>query len=386
MRNFWISLLAFMVITSCNEEVIEFTPTEKFNSIFDNPVENIHYEPLDIIETDEGGFLILSKLVNGSIFVLKANSRGDFLWSEEVESDFINPVAKLIRQGDNYYFVAGRLPDQTATLFEINDLQQTVEARRSYEAYRRPLAFNNLTPDTYLLLTYNDTTGTVLSKIQDGFAMEWARNYDEIDNAHQKLDAFQNSSKNNFFVGAYNAGSVIFFNSLREEGLKLTFANDQGIATGIINASDGDFINTFTSYDNALLSINYLFNDQAFFLNAYQPAPNARVDLELLNGDPVQDRLIIQNVTTAPITVGTTNYLLNAYSTLDGRIKMNFYASSSGEQKAIKYVGGIDPLEVVKIIQTRDEGIAILSKITIAGTKERIKLSKIPRNEILEIL
>lgn len=386
MKNLLHILSVFILFSSCGEDLEEFTPTEKFNSIFDNPSEGLNFKPLDAIETDDGGFLVLSSLANESIFVLKVNNRGDFQWSRQLEPQYLNAVPNLIRQGDNYYFIGSSQPDYTATLFEINDLEQKVEALRTYTSYRRPLAFNNLTPDTYLLLTYNDTTGTVLSKIQDGFAMEWARRYDDIQNAHEQLASFQNSNNTDFFVGAYNAGSVIYFNSLRKEGLNLTFANDQGIETGKIRSSQSNFMNSALPYGNALMAFNYIFNNQAYFINAYQPNLNDTVVLETLGGELMQDRLRIQSTTSTVVSIGTSDYLVNAYTTLDGRIKLNFYDNSSGEQIAIKYIGGIDPLEVVKIIPTTDEGMAILSKITIAGAKDRINLSKIPKDEILEIL
>ncbi|WP_296623060.1 hypothetical protein [Marivirga sp.] len=386
MKNVLLIISVLFLYSSCSEDLVEFTPTEKFNSIFDNPSEGLNYKPLDLIETDDGGFLILSALANESIFVLKVNNRGDFQWSRQLEPQFVSAVPNLIRQGSNYYFIGSTLPDYTATLFEINDLEQTIEALRTYNTYRKPLAFNNLTPDTYLLLTYNDTTGTVLSKIQDGFAMEWARRYDDINDAHQKLQAFRNLNRADFFVDSYNAGSVIYFNSLRVEGLSLTYTNDQGIETGKIRGSQRNMMNSFTPTGNGLLASNYIFNNQSYFISNYQPIVNDSINLQILGGQILQDRLSIQKATTTQISVGTVNYLVNAYTTLDGRIKLNFYDFQNGSQIAIKYIGGVDPLEVIEIIPTADEGMAILSKITIGGSKQRINLLKIPKNEIIEIL
>ncbi|WP_375578784.1 hypothetical protein ABWH96_17420 [Marivirga tractuosa] len=385
MKNLFFIISTLFLLSSCTEDLIEFTPTEKFNSIFDNPEEGLDYIPLDAIETDDGGFLVLSSLANETIFVLKINNRGDFQWSRQLESQFVKAVPDLIRQGNNYYFIGSSLPDYTATLFEINDLEQSIEPLRNYTSYRRPLAFNNLNLNTYLLLTYNDTTGTVLSKIQDGFAMEWARRYDSIKNAHQKLEAFQNANRADFFVGSYNAGSAIYFNSLKEDGMSLTFTNDQGIQTGLISTSQNNALNSLTPYGNGLLAANYVFENQSFFVNNYQPLLNDTINLQELSGEVIQDRLRVQKAESASYSIGTSNYLVNAYATLDGRIKLNFYDNSSGELIAIKYIGGTDPLEIVRIIPTADEALALLSKITIAGAKERISLMKIPKEEILEI-
>jgi hypothetical protein len=303
-----------------------------------------------------------------------------------LNQQFIKPVPNIIQQGDAYYFMASVVPDETATLFKINDLDQTIEALRTYTSYRKPLAFNYLIENTYLLLTYNDTTGAVLSKIQDGFAMEWARRYDEIDNAHQKLQAFENNNRADFFVGAYNNGNVIYFNALRENGLNLTFANAEGIETGKINTGQRNLMNSFTPYVNGIAASNYEFNGQSYFISSYQPIVNDSVNLQILGGELLQDRLNIRNATSAAISLGTVDYFVNAYTTLNGRAKLSIYESSSGNQVAIKYLGGIDPLQVVKIIPTADEGIAILSKIIIAGAKERINVTKIPKTELIELL
>lgn len=386
MKKLLIIISAIVLFSSCREDLIEFTPTEKFNSIFDNPSEGLNFKPLDAIETDDGGFMVLSALANESIFILKVSNRGDFQWSSQLQPQFTKAVASLVKKGDSYYFIGSSLPDYTATLFKINDLEQSIEAVRTYTSYRNPLAFNSLTPESYVLLTYNDTTGTVLSKILDGFAMEWARRYDDIQNADQKLESFQNSNRTDFFVGSYNSGSVIYFNSLRNEGMSLTYTDNQGIETGKIRASQRNMINSITTNENGLLALNYTFRNQAYFVNNYQPIANDSINLQVVGGEILQDRLNIQRAISANVSVGTADYLVNAYSTLDGRIKLNFYNSQNGEQVAIKYLGGIDPLEVVEIIPTADEGMAILSKITIAGSKERINLMKIPKDEILEIL
>lgn len=386
MRNVAILILTLVLFSSCKEELIEYTPTEKFNSIFDDPKEGASYTPLDVIETDDGGFLVLAELANNQVFVLKVSSRGEFLWSQELESKFVRAVGNIVRQGQNYYFIASSLPDYTAVLFEINDLEQTIAELRTYTAYRRPLAFSNLTPDTYLLMTYNDTTGTVLSKLQDGFAMEWARKYDTIRNAHEKLEAFENFSRADFFVGSYNAGAVIYFNSLRAGGFDLTYANNLGIETGTVSSSERNSISSLTPYGNSLLAANYSVNNQSYFINNYKLGVNGSTAVEELAGVILQDRLPMNKAGSAIVPVGTAQYLVNAYTTIDGRIKLEFYDVITGAKLAWKYMGGIDPLEVVKIIPTEDQGMVILSKITLAGANKRINLVKFPKAEILDIL
>ncbi|HET8861003.1 hypothetical protein [Marivirga sp.] len=381
-----IILLSAVLLISCQEEVLEFTPTEKFNSIFDNPSEGLNFAPLDIMETEEGGFLVLSELANGSIFILKVTNRGDFQWSEQLSTQFQNPVASMVQRAGEYYFMAGTAPQNTATIFKINDLNQNIEAARIYNGYRKPLAFSALGESDYLLLSFNDTTGTVLSKIQEGFAMEWARKFDELENAHQLLQAYENNNRSDFFVGSLNAGGIIYFNSLRDNGVNLTYTNDLGIETGRIRTGQRNMINSFVPDNAGGIAVNYILNGQPYFINNYDPVANDSVNLQVVGGRIQEDRLTIQKAISTSITIGSFEYVINAYTTLNGRIKLNFYDTATGNQVAIKYLGGIDPLQVIKLIPTADEGLAILSRITIAGAKERINVVKIPKSELLNLL
>ncbi|MGM0579847.1 MAG: hypothetical protein ACQETL_04155 [Bacteroidota bacterium] len=385
MRHLFLIISVF-ILFSCQDDSIDFNPTEKFNSIFDNPSEGLNFKPLDIIETEDGGFIVLSELANQNIFILRVSNRGEFLWSDQLLPQFNDPVPNLVEQDGNYYFVASTVPDFTATLFQIDDLDQNIEALRTYTGYRKPLAFNYLTNESFLMLTYNDTTGSVLSKLQDGFAMEWARRYDDIQNAHQNLESFEANNRNDFFVGAHNAGSLIYFNSLRREGVTLTYTDSEGIESGKIKSNQRNFINSFVPYGDGSAAVNYIFNGETFFIPSYTTRINDSTNLQVIDGELMQDRLSIRKATSGIINIGGVEYVVNGYTTLDGRIKLNFYETGTGSQVAIKYLGGVDPLQIVKIIPTEDEGIAILSRITIAGAKQRINVVKIPKSELEDIL
>lgn len=371
---------------SCQTEVDSFLPTEKFNSIFEDPSEGVDYQPLDIIETQDGGLMVLAELNNRNAFILKITTRGDLQWSTLLPTQIVDPVASIIQKQDKYYFIASTVNDRTTTLIEVSDTEQTAEPLRSYSGYRRPLAFGNLSPDTYLLLTHNDTIGAVLSKIQDGFAMEWARRYDDIPNSNQLLDNYLINNRADFFVGSINNNSILYFNTLREEGMTLTYTDSEGIESGSINGSQSNALNTLIPFGNGNAAVNYIFNGDAYFNSTFRIENNRELEVGDLSGEAIQDRSRLNKATTSRINLGVAEYIVNAYSSIDGRIKLNFYDSNSGQLVAIKNLGGADPLEVIKIISTADEGIVILAKITIVGAKDRISVTKLAREELINIL
>ncbi len=386
-------IIAFVIVsTSCQKETEAFRPDEKFSSIFDNPSEGMNYNPIDVIQTQDGGYLVLASSNNNQVFVLKASARGEFVWSSTMSSAYVNPIGNIIQNRNNeedqlnYYFVASTLQDATAVLVEVKDLEQTVAPVRTYTSYRRPLAFGYLNPDNYLLLTNNDTVGAVLSKIQTGFAMEWARAFDELQNANANLDAYLTANNPQFFVGAYNNGATLYFNSLRQDGLTFTYTNDLGIETGKIVGEGQSGINSINAYTNGTGAFNYTVGNNGFFTNQVPLSNTASLNVNDLNGELQPDRQVSLNAVSNLITLTTTPYLLSAFTTEDGRIKLSFYDSNGGEITAIDYLGGNDPLEVVKIISTEDQGLVILAKTILGGVKERINLFKIPREELVDFV
>lgn len=374
------------VFSACQKETEAFRPDEKFNSIFDNPSEGMNYSPIDVIQTQDGGYLVLASSNNNQVFVLKATGRGEFVWSSTMSSAFIDPIGEIIQSEGNYYFIVSTLEDKTAVLVEVKDLEQTIAPIRTYTNYRRPLAFGYLNPDNYLLLTNNDTLGAVLSKIQNGFAMEWARSFDEILNSNAILDDYLSTNDPQFFVGAYNNGATLYFNSLREEGMALTYTDDQGIETGNIISEGGSAVNSIEAYTNGTGAFNYTVGNNGFFVNQTALSNSASLNINDLNGELLPDRLVGRNAISSLITLTITPYLLSAFTTTDGRIKLNFYEGNGGELTAFDYLGGNDPLEVVKIISTEDQGLVVLAKTVLGGVKERINLFKIPREELVDII
>jgi hypothetical protein len=383
MRSLLIIVLVFL-LSSCSDKPESFLPNEKFNSIFENPSEGVNYEPLDIIQTEDNGYLILAESALDAVFVMKITSLGQLAWSTTMPATFENPVADLIFNEGKYYFIASTQADQTATLIEVDDFNQSVTpTQRTYVGYRNPLAFGRMNPENFLLLNYNDTTGPVLSKIQSGFGQEWARRYDSTAIEIDAIDEIRNNTSANFFVGGFDNGENAYFHSLRANGYALTFTDEQGIETSKVSGISEDKVISYTYLGNQTGAINYVVNENSFFQLAMPLQNNDSISLNQVGGESLIDKTENDNAQIINTEVVATASIINLYSTVDGRIKWTNYAVGSGSIQQIDYVGGNDPLEIKKAIGTRDGGIAILAKITIAGSRERIAVQKIPREELL---
>lgn len=376
-------LLICIITASCGERLEGYLPTEKFKTIFADAGQGIDYQPIDVIQTEDNGYLILAEGALNSVFVMKVDSRGQMQWTNTLPAIYENPVGEIVLSEGKYYFIAANSVDQTVVLIEVDDLNQEVLATdRSYAGYRIPLAFGRYDTDNYLMLTYNDTIGPILSKLQAGFAMEWARSFDNTGSQAEAVKTAMEGRNFNFLLGSINNGQILYFNSLREGGNTLTFTNSLGIETGKISSEGSGEIISYNYLGNLVSAINYSNGEHSFFQISHPLNADDSIDINEIAGLNTVDLAQNANAITVNSELVATGQLINFYETPDNRIKWINYSVGSNNINAIDYVGGQDPLGLVKAIDTRDGGILILASVLLGGARSRISIQKIPALEL----
>src|SRR5688500_17239352 len=111
MKTKFIHLIIFVagLTISCSEKSDIDFDKENFTSIFDNNEFSASYFPIDVKQTQDGGYLVLGerRLQNSNfrgIYLMKADKLGKYVNAVEVDEEFVNPVADLMLSGNLYYF------------------------------------------------------------------------------------------------------------------------------------------------------------------------------------------------------------------------------------------------------------------------------------------
>src|SRR6187551_1074353 len=109
LKRFYLLTLFSLAVFSCSEESNPVFDTENFTSIFDNNKFDIDYTPVDMVQTSDGGYIVLGsrKLIDSEfsgIYLLQADKNGNFIKEKEVDKAYVNPVARFTKIGDAYYF------------------------------------------------------------------------------------------------------------------------------------------------------------------------------------------------------------------------------------------------------------------------------------------
>lgn len=379
---------------ACSKESLELLPNESFVKVFDDNDPSVNFTPLDIIQTQDQGYLTLSRLHNGQVYILKLSNRGDYIWSRTVNDSLVWPAPNLILSNDKYYFVATSRVDSSANLVEIDDLSQQVnrQTQNTLARYKHPLYFTRAEDGTAYMLSYNDSTGSVLSNLsitEGGFEPSWEQAaYDTartgmLDNLAAYYAGQQEFP---FFVGVFNSGNALYFNSIRPEGNTLTFTTELGVETGRLDGGQaGGVLAVSTNNDNSV-ALNYRFNGNSYLLNNGDLGLADSTSLEAIEGSTLPEQFDDTPARLALINLNGTEYLVSAINTIDRRIKLSFYQPLSGAFAATEYIGGSDAMEVVDIEATNDGGIILLTKIFVGGVEQRIAVWKIAQDELQALI
>jgi hypothetical protein len=100
----------FLLLSACEINQKDIKPEDQFIKIYNNQNENLSYFPVSVIQTSDGGYLILNGVKNdSSLFeypsatLIKTNPIGEIEWT--TETAWLAP-AGLIKLGESYSFIA----------------------------------------------------------------------------------------------------------------------------------------------------------------------------------------------------------------------------------------------------------------------------------------
>jgi hypothetical protein len=150
--------LLFLIIlflnSSCDIINNDVPPDNTFVKIYDDSRFEQEYYPLDVIQTTDNGYLILSELkydqsLFTSINIIKTDAMGDIVSSTQMSAPYVNAVGGLNKINGSYYFVC----------MDSNNLSSQLVAVENDGTIGAPVALGGL---TYPLVANQDGNNIVL--------------------------------------------------------------------------------------------------------------------------------------------------------------------------------------------------------------------------------
>ena len=390
--KYTIIALVIIILSSCKEDPIN--PENLFAKIYSDSNSDISYYPLDIIQANDGAYYILSGLSVDSVrtflntHITKVDKLGELIWETTIDEPFVNPITSFINSGSGIYFLCMDRISLGTYLMKIDDASKSAELVNTYNDIIYPLASSQTPDNGFLLLSYDrNSRSSLLTKFSSSYDKTWDNSYRVIEDAEEMLVAHMTRAGKilPFFTGTIGNGESYYANALFNYSLALLFVNsNNGDRTGLIlgDRYDGGISAIAPIQSNYFALSRFVFNNN-YILPTTTLSINDIISSNELAGEKAAELADEAHTSIKIITVDNRNLIVYSSNTSSNQILLTFFDLNTGELVTKKYLGSSNPVKVAALIQTSDQGLAILAQTTVAGRFKRNALFKIPKEQIL---
>jgi hypothetical protein len=388
-------LLYLFILTipwGCDISKNDFEPKSTFVKIYDDNRFEQEYYPLDVIQTADDGYLILSEKKDNqslftSVYVLKTDALGNVVTQTEMLAPYSNPVNGWSKVRDMYYFVcmdANNLAGNLVAVDEAGILSDPIPIG----GITYPLVAEQDANDLVLLSFDNSNGESVISVVDISGQVTQQASYNigaGVDVEKPIIDHLtRNGPELPFSVGKISSG-LYYFNGFYNYTFSLVFTNFGSDPTGVCQGqlSQGG-ISAVSSLGNNVFGVaRFNFGDN--FLNPMANIPTSDITSSTDLGGNVFPE-IESTARVKLLDVEGESKWLYATNTVSKKIVLYGFDQASGSILGTAYLGSSNPYSFASFTRTNDGGIAILAKTALEGRFQRIVLFKRDANYLNELL
>lgn len=386
MCHFLFILALGLVFSACKKH----KPEESFIKVYHDSDGNKNYFPLSMQSTSDGGYLILSAYNGWNIHLLKTDKAGDLLWKFDLPSKYVNAVPNFIERNGDLYFVCMDAVGLFTYVMKVNESGKTANVFREFQQIQYPMyVFDN--GSAVYIQNYNRTT------FETGI-FELSASMDQIENTgsiqiftdvEDKIVDHMNYTGKRFpfFVSVTPEKDHVVLSGFNNYSFSTVFLDANLAFSGVYNgaAFDGG-LNAILPLGGNKFSIARFSFSSVYFNPIATLSPTA---IDIAESIPAQGKAELDAqspVLIQQISIAGKNYVVYLASTKSNQLLLSFYTKGSSELKGIKYLGQSVPLKACGFVKTTDEGLLVLSRVTVMGSFNRIATIKLSKEELEELV
>ena len=386
-----LALGAGLGLASCGSDNDSVEPGDSFTRIYDDPAFASEYDPLDVLSTEDGGYLLLAATATWNPYVIKTSSDGQVEWHSGVDEAYVNPLAKLLVLEDSVYIVCMNEVTLAAEALQINTMSGTIAPKTTLSGIQYPLSVSQTPNGSLLILGYNrESKSSTLHELTSAFSTIWNAEYAiEEDVEEDIIDHLaRTSARLPFFTGATVDGGTYYFNGFSNYTLALNFVNPgSGELTGTLNGFRQE---GYLSAAQHLDGNRFAVARRTFGVNTLLPATEINLQAIGNSGDLTANDFP-EIAPDAPLIVKTVQLRgkpVVVYGTHTKRQQLifYFYDQETSTLLGTQYVGMTDPYQLGNFVFTEDGGLLILAETFLIGRFSRLCLFKLSPQEVDHIL
>jgi hypothetical protein len=389
-----ILVCALLSVTACDIKKSKSDPSDSFSAVYDHPDMNLSFYPIDMVQTGDGGFLVLSVYTDTVlstfplIRLMKTDRSGSLVREKVVDPAYCSAVPSLIPSGSSWRFVCMDAVNQNTKLMEVdegaNNVSEVDELAGKY-----PLYLFNDHNDNFLVLSFDRIARTsVLTLYTSGGSQEWQSSYNINEDYKNQIEMHLKKTGRQFpfFIlqSGESASSHYLVNCFFNYTMTLIFANPTtGNRDGQVNSYQDD-----AAISSAVYLDGSRFSLSRYYMGENYIYPSVELDQNSMQGsDGFEDIHLAELTTNAPFksiiaTFHNKEVVINASQTKSNSLVLYFFSKTDGKLLATKNVASTNPVQIAGLISTSDGGLAILAQTFVSGRFPRIAIFKIAPGDI----
>lgn len=387
-------LCILMYATSCDIKKSDADPSASFTAVYDHPDMDLSFYPIDMVQTSDAGFLVLSVYTDTVlstfplIRLMKTDKSGTLIREELVDEAYCSAVPSLVQNGNMWQFVCMDAVNQNVKLMEVSeDLSGIAEVSELSGKY--PLYLYADSRHDFVVLSFDRIARTsVLTKYTDDGAQLWQVSFNIIEDYKNLVETHLKKGNRQFPFFIEQAGSPdithYLVNCFYNYTMTLLFAGQtSGNRTGQLNTYQDDA---------AISSIAFLddfrFTVSRYYMGANFVFPSVELDMNNTQGADTFDDIQLPELTadaavkSLATTLNNREVVVLASQTKSNRLVLYFFDKAEGELLTTRYLASTNPVKIAGLIETSDNGLAVLAQTFVAGRFPRTAIFKVSPEDI----
>jgi hypothetical protein len=375
-------VFSLLFLGACKKNKI--APTESFIKIYDDLNGSNQYTPLSIVETADGGYLILSAHKGWQVFILKIDELGEFQWKIELPEKYVNATPNIVQHNNKNYVICMDQIGLTTYLLEIDVSASNVNEVQHFTNITYPTyAFSN--GNYFYIQSYDrNSRRTVLSKLSGNLSAVAVSAHFNVntDVENRIIEHVTFSGKRMpFFIRTTPENSHIVMGCFYNYSFSTLFLDENLNLTGVYNGAHYDgSISNLLPLGNDFFAVSRFSFQNLYFQPVVSLNPNTIV---MANSIPAQGYAELNPDRPSiifPLMIGDTSYISFVASTWSNEMSIYFFENE--ERKGVHTIGQNVPFYAADISKTSDDGLIILVQVRIMGKFPRIGTIRLSSKEL----
>ncbi len=387
-RKFTYGLLLLLVLSGCEINQKEILPGDSFLKIYNHPEETLAFYPEGVVQLTGGGYLFVSAVKDEesdleypSTQLVRTNEAGVVEWSRTY--DWLAPASDLILRGSSVLLVAmdGQL-NAFAILIDpaSGDVREQHDLEMTLPLYAYGDGQGNL-----VVLGYDFVSrSSWISKYNGSFKLERSNKLSVNTDLELMIQRHLNKTGEDFpfFIGEYTTNTAsgyyisCFYNyTLRTVFLDISSLNRTG---DIFSFQTDEAISSVIHRNGSLFGITGYYEGNNYIVPESEVDVSTSQSIKDFEAEQLYELTYKAGVISTSISKDGERYALFVSQTNANSIVIYQYAMESDSLINTIHRTFDERVEVSDVIQTEDQGVAILAGIHLLGKYRRPVLFKEP--------